>query len=243
MEIDQLEPIHQADSSTVDAVDAQPSPPSLTQGLEALLGGLDPLPDETDSAADQNVEMQDSEEQAQQPENVEWEEDSSPYASSSDSSSSDDSDDDDDSDDGQPLLNPEEMARILMEAGSDDEGEGKAKDSGAGCQLRTKNEQAEEVIPKPDVTITPEMKVEELGNIEHIVDNTVVIKANTTGEYRVLDAGSVLCNKERTVIAAIADLIGSVREPRYIARFTNEEEMKAFNLSMDTTIYYAPDHA
>lgn len=172
----------------------------------------------------------------------EWEEDSSPYESSSDSSSSDDSDDDD-SDDGKALMNPEALARILMEADSDDEGEGKSKGTGAGGQLRTKNEVPEEVIPKPDVTITPETKIEELGEIEFIVENTIVVKASATGEYQALETGAVLCNQDRTVIAAMADLIGSVREPRYTARFTNEEEIKSFGLEVGSKVFFVPEHS
>ncbi|KAK9778600.1 putative H/ACA ribonucleoprotein complex non-core subunit NAF1 [Seiridium cardinale] len=230
-------------------IDNPPSPPSLTQGLEALLGGLDSLPDQTASSTDQtaangdqNTEMQDAEQGGGQ-DNPEWEADSSPYESSSDSSSSDDSDDDDDSDNGKGLMNPDEMARILMEAASDDEGEGKAKGSASGGQLRTKNEVPEEVVPKPDVTITPEMKLHQLGEVEHVVENAILIKAYTSGEYQVLDAGSVLCTEDRTVIAALADLIGSVREPRYMARFTNGEEIKTLGIEVGTKIYYANEHA
>ncbi|KAH6659177.1 Gar1/Naf1 RNA binding region-domain-containing protein, partial [Truncatella angustata] len=189
--------------------------------------------------------MQDVEPQGEQAQDhPEWEADSSPYESSSDSSSSDDSDDsDDDSDDGKTLLNPEEMARILMEAASDDEGEGKAKGSASGAQLRTKNEVAEYVPPKPDVEITSDMEIKPLGEIEIIVENAVLIKAYTSGEYVVLDSGTVLCTEDRTVIAAVADTIGNVHEPRYIARFTDEEEIKTFNLTLGTKIFYSPEHA
>ncbi|KAI0132825.1 Gar1/Naf1 RNA binding region-domain-containing protein [Xylariales sp. AK1849] len=248
MEVDQPD-TKQADAYVSEAVEEPPSPPSLTQGLEALLGGLDPVPDPVATTAEQeplneeqNTEMQDDAGDEGQ-DHPEWEEDSSPYESSSDSSSSDDSDDEEDSDDGKELLNPEEMARILMEAGSDDEGEGKGKGVASGGQLRTKNELPEEVIPKPDVTITAETKMEELGEVEHIVENNIVIKAFTSGEYRVLDSGSVLFNGSRTVVAALADLIGTVREPRYTAVFTNEEEIKSFNIALGTRIYYTPEHA
>ncbi|KAH8680761.1 Gar1/Naf1 RNA binding region-domain-containing protein [Xylariales sp. PMI_506] len=248
MEVDQPDASAEG-TSRANVAESAPSPPSLTVGLEALLGGLDPLPGQAASSTTQqpeaenvNAEMQDvGQEQGQA--HPEWEEDSSPYESSSDSSSSDDSDDDDDSDDGKALLNPEEMARILMEAGSDDEGEGRAKGSASASQLRTKNEQPEVIVPKPDVTITPEMKIEELGEIEYIVESSVVIKAKTSGEYRVLDSGSVLFTEDRTVIAALADLIGSVREPRYTALFTNAEDIQSLNLSLGTKIYYTPEHA
>ncbi|KAI0841428.1 NAF1-domain-containing protein [Hypoxylon sp. FL0890] len=233
--------------------DAPASPPSLTSALEALLGGLDPPQESSATSAqpnstEQNEQSHEQVEEGDQDEqgDPEWEMDSSPYESSSDSSSSDDSDEDE-SEDGKhyKLLGPEETARILMEmeGGSDDEGEGKAKGTSSGAQVRTKNELPEEVVPKPDVVITPEMTITELGVVEHIVENTVVIKAITTGEYQVLDTGSVLCNEDRTVVAAVADLIGNVRQPRYTARFTNEEEIKSFGLDLGAKVFYPPSHA
>ncbi|KAF7532855.1 hypothetical protein G7054_g7590 [Neopestalotiopsis clavispora] len=236
-------------AKTTDATEAPASPPSLTEGLEALIGGLDPVPAQSDSTsavqatneaeADQNAEMADADAADENDqEGAGWEADSSPYESSSDSSSSDDSDDD--SDDDNELLKPEEMARILMEAASDDEGDGKAKGSGSGG-LRTKNEVPEEVVPRPDVTIKPEMQLRVLGEVEFVVENTIVIKAYTSGEYQVLDSGSPLCTEDRTVVAALADLIGSVREPRYMARFKDAEELKTFNIEVATKIYYVPE--
>ncbi|OTA58300.1 NAF1-domain-containing protein [Hypoxylon sp. EC38] len=249
----------QSENTDVAVTDAAGSPPSLTSALEAMLGGLD-TPQESSATSTQpngigqNGESHEQREQNGQEEpeqeqgqgDPEWEEDSSPYESSSDSSSSDDSDDEE-SEDGKnyKLLGPEETARLLMEmeGGSDDEGEGKAKGANSGAQVRTKNELPEEVVPKPDVVITPEMAITELGVVEHIVENTVVIKAITTGEYQVLDTGSVLCNEDRTVIAAVADLIGNVRQPRYTARFTNGEEIESFGLKLGAKVFYPPSHA
>ncbi|KAI0161820.1 NAF1-domain-containing protein [Hypoxylon sp. FL1284] len=225
--------------------EAPPSPPSLTSGLEAMLGGLDPLPHDTVAAPAQPTTTE-QDDQSHEGNNPEWEEDSSPYESSDSSSSSSD-DSDEDSDDGKnyPLLGPEETARILMmemDVGSDEDGEGKSKGSGSAAQVRTKNELPEEAIPKPEVIITPDAELVELGLIEHIVENTVVIKAKTTGEFGVLDTGSVLAKEDRTVIAAVADLIGNVLEPRYTARFTNDAEIKALGLEVGTKVFYPPKH-
>ncbi|KAI1109548.1 Gar1/Naf1 RNA binding region-domain-containing protein [Nemania sp. NC0429] len=250
-------------------VDQPPSPPSLTSGLEALLGGLDPVPESTsilsdskrdadgapldatsspvppepDNAAQIGELIEDDDGNVEE-EHLEWEADSSPYESSSESSSSDDSDEDSDDEKDYQILGPEETARILMEmdGGSDDEGDGKEKGVSSGL-VRTKNELPEAIIPRPEVEIKPEMEIIELGTIEHFVGNTAVIKAKTTGEYQVLDTGSVLCLEDRTVIAALADVIAAVREPRYTAGFTSEEEIKSFGLQPGTKIFYPPAHA
>lgn len=233
-------------SSDAMVIDQPESPPSLTGALEAALGGLEPANAEqalgqiaTTSEQQQAAEAQ----QTAQGAHPEWEADSSPYESSSESSSSDSSDEDDSDNEAYELLGVEETARLLMEAegGSDDEGD-KGKLSGAG-HMRTKNEMAEEPVPKPDVTITPEMKIEELGEVEHIVENLMLIKAYTPGEYQVLDTGSVLCNSERVVIGAVAETIGKVLQPMYIVHFNSQDEIKELGLAEGTKIFYAAEHA
>ena len=49
----------------------------------------------------------------------------------------------------------------------------------ADC-CETTNERQEEVIPKPDIVVTEDMKIEELGMVELVVENTVVIKGKTS---------------------------------------------------------------
>ncbi|KAG6026581.1 hypothetical protein E4U19_002539 [Claviceps sp. Clav32 group G5] len=233
------------DMSTGDAmsIDEPDSTPSLTGALEAAIGGLDtqPVAPEQTQPATGETELQND-----QSEHPEWEVDSSPYQSSdssdSDSSDSDSSDQDSDKD-GFELLGVEEMSRLLMEAegGSDDEGDrGKAS---SAAQLRTKNEIAEEILPKPDVVITEDMKIEELGSIENMVDTIMLIKAITPGEYQVLDTGSVLCTDQRKVIGVVAETIGKVLQPMYTVYFRSADEIHDLGLEIGTKIFYPVDHA
>jgi H/ACA ribonucleoprotein complex non-core subunit NAF1 len=233
-------PVADADAM---AVDQPESPPSLTGALEAALGGLAPAQSAQTAQPAPAANTETVPLQNDQGDNPEWEVDSSPYESSSESSSSDSSDEDSDNE-GYELLGVEETARLLMQAegGSDDEGDRGAKGSSA-AQIRTKNEIPEEVIPKPDVTITPEMKIEELGVIEHIVENIMLVKAFTPGEYQVLDSGSVLCTAERVVIGAIAETIGKVLQPMYTVRFTTDQDIKDLGLEVGQTVFYPTDHA
>ncbi|KAL2022881.1 hypothetical protein VTK56DRAFT_4412 [Thermocarpiscus australiensis] len=221
--------------------DAPPSP-GVTHALEAALDGM------LSSVAPSNEQAQQQEggNEVQDEDRPEWEVDSSPYESSSESSSSDSSSDDDSEDDGgYPLLGIEETARLLMAADGegDGDGDGTGKSKGAGAALRTKNEIPEEVIPKPDVNITPEMKIELLGNIEFIVENTVVIKSQTPGEVQVLDLGSVLCKEDRVVIGALAEVIGNVRSPMYTVSFAKEEDIQELGLVVGMPIFYSVQHA
>ncbi|KAH8173407.1 gar1/Naf1 RNA binding region domain-containing protein [Sarocladium implicatum] len=247
------------DATDAMVVDRPESPPSLTGALEAAIGGLDEPQAPTEEDAETREQQQLAEAQAQQvihaeaqtqPETTaegahpEWEADSSPYESSSDSSSSDSSDDDDDDDEPYELLSVEETARLLMEAegGSDDEGDRAGKGAG-NAHVKTKNEVIEEAIPKPDVTITPEMKIEELGSIQNIVEGIALIKAITPGEYQVLDTGSVLCTTDRVVIGAVAETIGKVLQPLYTVRFSSTTEPAELGLEVGTKIFYPVDHA
>ncbi|GAB1319423.1 hypothetical protein MFIFM68171_09633 [Madurella fahalii] len=220
--------------------DAAPSP-SVTHALEAALDGM--LSAATGAGRQPQQEDAGNAEQA---ENPEWEVDSSPYESSSDSSSSDSSSDEDSEDEGgYPLLGIEETARLLMAADGEGEGDGDGagKTKGAGSALRTKNEIPEEVIPKPDVTITPDMKIELLGNVQFIVENTVVIKSQAPGEVQVLDIGSVLCKEDRTVIGALAEILGNVRSPLYTVGFATEDEINELELAVGTPVFYSVQHA
>ncbi|KAF4126515.1 H/ACA ribonucleoprotein complex non-core subunit NAF1 [Geosmithia morbida] len=234
------------------AVDQPASPPSLTDALEAALGGI-PGEDAEVALAQAQSQLLQAQPQVQQEggegaedDHPEWEVDSSPYVSSSESSESSDSSSDEDSDaEGYELLGVQETARMLMEAegGSDDEGDRGGRPEAGAAHLRTKNEQPDEPIPRPDVTITPEMKVEELGVIEHIVEDMVLIKAFTPGEYQVLDSGSVLCNADRVVIGAVAETIGKVVQPMYTVRFSSADEVVQLGLEVGSKISYPVDHA
>lgn len=227
-------------------VDQPGSPPSLTGALEAAIGGLEPATATAAATTEQQPQpeiTQPAPLQNDASENPEWEIDSSPCESSSDSSSSESSSDEDDSDnEGYELLGVEETARLLMaETGSDDEGDrGK---TGNAAQLRTKNEMQEEAVPRPDVTITPEMKLEEVGIIEHIVDSVALVKAATPGEYQVLDHGSVLCTAERVVVGAVSEIIGNVLQPMYTVIFNSAEEIQQLQLAVGTKLFYTADHA
>ncbi|KAJ5184354.1 Translation elongation/initiation factor/Ribosomal beta-barrel [Penicillium cf. griseofulvum] len=170
----------------------------------------------------------------------EWEEDSSPYESSSDSSDSSDSDDSDDED--YPILSAEEQAQILMraEGGSDDEGDGKGKPGG---QLRTTNEIEQEILPIPDVKITPEMKIVFLGKVHAAIDNNVLIEANTSGEYQVLESGSLLCSDDRQTIGVVAETLGRVENPLYTVSYATASEVQEKGLVKGKDIFYVEDHS
>ncbi|KAJ5767264.1 uncharacterized protein N7511_004880 [Penicillium nucicola] len=202
------------------------------------------LTKEEPAANDDTMEVEQTdkklkEEDTKEEEHPEWEVDSSPYESSSDSSDSSDSDDSDDED--YPILTAEEQARILMqaEAGEDDDGD-KGK---SGGQLRTANEIEQEVLPIPDVKITPETKIVFLGKVQAAIDNAVLIEANTSGEYQVLESGSLLCSAERNVVGVVTETLGRVENPMYTVMYPTASEVQERGLVKGIDIYYVEEHS
>ena len=168
---------------------------------------------------------------------TEFELDSSPIESSLDGSSNSSSDDS--SDDDYEMLDPAEQARRLMQedGGSEDESGKKGAINGP---LRTLHERPDEVVEKPHMTLTADMKIEELGTVETLVENHVLVKAKTTGEYQVLETGSILCIQDRTVVGVVAETLGRVQQPLYSIRFTNANAIEQAGLSKGICIYYVP---
>lgn len=190
--------------------------------------------------AEDNTNMTGTNDAPQEPR--EWETDSSPL-DSSDSDTSTDSDDSDEDAGEYSMLDPEEQARILMQddGGSDDEGKGKEKGT---ANVRTANERVEEVIPKPDIEVTADMKIEILGLVEATVESTVVVKAKTSGDYQVLESGSVLCLADRTVVGVVSETLGRVEQPLYTIRFTNDAAIEEAGLAQSgTSVYYVVPHS
>ncbi|KAM3414058.1 H/ACA ribonucleoprotein complex non-core subunit NAF1 [Cercospora zeina] len=172
----------------------------------------------------------------------EWQFDSSDAESSSDSdtSSDDSSDEDSGSENAYELLDPATAAKMLMADDGNEDGE---KKQDKDYQPRTANEVNEEVIPKPEVTITPDMKITLLGNVSNTVCNMILVKGVTPGEYQVLESGSVLCNENREVVGAVAETFGRVQEPLYSVAFTNADEIKELGLEFGSRIYYVDSHS
>ncbi|KAF2200567.1 hypothetical protein GQ43DRAFT_373529, partial [Delitschia confertaspora ATCC 74209] len=91
------------------------------------------------------------------------------------------------------------------------------------AKLKTTNE-IEETFEKPDIKVTPDMKITDLGTVESVVGNMVLIKAKVSGDYMVLDSSSALCLADRTVIGQVSETIGRVQEPRYSLGFSDASE-------------------
>ncbi len=93
------------------------------------------------------------------------------------------------------------------------------------------------------MTVTEDMKITYLGDVERSVDNLVMIKGVTPGEYQVLEVGSVLCNENREVVGVVADTFGRVQEPLYSLAFTNATEAEEAGMKHGAKVFYVDSHS
>ena len=171
---------------------------------------------------------------------AEVEVDSSPYESSSEDSTDSSRDE---SDGDYKMLEPAAQARLLMQEDGGSEDEGGTRGGSCKGPLRTLNEKLDENVEIPDVIITADMGIEELGTVEIFVDNIVLVRAKTSGEYQVLEAGSVLCLADRTVIGVVAETLGRVQQPLYSVRFPSSSAITGSGIVKETKIFYVPQHS
>ncbi|KAF9571864.1 hypothetical protein EC968_010592 [Mortierella alpina] len=178
---------------------------------------------------------------------------SSDLESSDDDDEPDSSDSDSDSDSEMGLapttaltLEQREKALIELDAMDDDE------DAAPNTILHTANEilQLPEV-KKPDVVLGPDAKLEPIGTVVSIVENVVVVQAASSGEVRVLDAGTVAAvvgptedgkEPEREVLGEIFETFGPVARPMYSIRFNTAAEIPAL-CKNGCVVYSVPEYS
>ena len=212
---------------------------------EQLLSGTEPVAGRSEQILFEKPAVEGLADVDKDIEEAEFELDSSPLGSDSSSDDSTDTSSSDDSDaDDYEMLSPAEQARRLMaeDGGSDGDGKGKGRKAIAEVP-RTLNEKPDEFVPKPTVAVTEDMKIEELGTVENMVENLALIKANTSGEYQVLESGSLLCLQDRIVIGVVSETLGRVQQPYYSVRFTNATAITEAGIEKGTKIFYVAQHS
>ncbi|KAL8866309.1 MAG: hypothetical protein Q9174_006378, partial [Haloplaca sp. 1 TL-2023] len=230
---EQIEQPEVTGDETKPSADGKPEAPLIDQ--PALAEDIEPTAVDAISMKHENAEINGDKDEA------EFAMDSSPI----ESSSSDDTDSDSSSSSGgsdYEMLDPAEEARRLMQedGGSDDEGKAGKTTSGP---LRTLNEKPDEVVPKPQIEVTPAMAISDLGSVEHVVENSILIRAKTSGESRALEGGSLLCLGDRSVIGVVAEILGQVQQPYYSVRFTNAAAIAEAGISKGTPVFYVEQHS
>lgn len=219
--------------------------PNIDNVVEDLVSGAKPVFEQSEKTICTEQTFKELVEPKKDNEEAEFELDSSPLASDSSSDDSTDTSSSDDSDaDDYEMLSPAEQARRLMaeDGGSGDDSKGKGRKAVAEVP-RTLNEKPDELVPKPTVAVTEDMKIEELGLVENVVGNLALIRANISGEYQVLESGSLLCLHDRSVVGVVSETLGRVQQPYYSVRFTNATAIAEAGIEKHTKVFYVAQHS
>ncbi|EGW34259.1 uncharacterized protein SPAPADRAFT_49317 [Spathaspora passalidarum NRRL Y-27907] len=152
--------------------------------------------------------------------------------SSSDEASDSDSDSDSDSEETDENILADEV----------DEEEEEEEDHIDG-PIKSKHEVTEVAPVLPENYQIPEnAPIEEIGIVTGLVENSMIIKARTSGEFRVLKEESIFCFDDRTVIGPLFEIFGRVQQPVYRVKFNSEEEFAKFKGTTGKSVYYVvPD--
>ncbi|KAI9482400.1 hypothetical protein LPJ78_003013 [Coemansia sp. RSA 989] len=154
--------------------------------------------------------------------------------SESDDSSSSDSDLDVDSD-----SDMDDQQRDLLQIMDEDE-----DDEPVSTVIKTRNEVVNPEVPAPPISQLPDTaELCCLGAVHSIVDSSVIIQANSSGEVHVLDSDSLIAFDDRKVLGVVFDIFGPVTRPMYTVRFSQAEDIDLAACVVGRPVFYAPGWA
>lgn len=156
-------------------------------------------------------------------------------SSSEDSDSSSDSDSDSDS---SSEGDDKKVSAVDIDDLADDE------DEPSNGPIVSKNEVADESAPKlpEDYKIPDNAPLELIGEITGLVEKSAIIKANISGEFRVLNDSSIFCFEDRTVLGPLFETFGRLQSPMYRVKFDDENEFNKLKDKKGAKVYYVvPD--
>ncbi|KAG9304346.1 hypothetical protein G9A89_019908 [Geosiphon pyriformis] len=105
-----------------------------------------------------------------------------------------------------------------LESSEDEIGYGDMKVS-----LHTKNEILNVPVTKPEVVITEDMEIQEIGFVHSVVDKDLIISSAMRDPDKTLDAGSIIVLENRELIGEIYETFGPVIQPLYSIKFAEND--------------------
>ncbi|CAG8480088.1 4757_t:CDS:2 [Paraglomus brasilianum] len=109
--------------------------------------------------------------------------------------------------------------------------------------LRTRNEIANIPITKPNIEVKDDMPIDEIGSVYNIVENAVTVIAKVSGEYQVLDSGSIFVFEDRQLLGEVSETFGPVSQPMYVVLFDIASEIDLERVKTGTKIYSVRQYA
>ncbi|KAJ2351412.1 hypothetical protein IWW50_000337 [Coemansia erecta] len=160
--------------------------------------------------------------------------DTKPNDSSSSDSSDSDSDLDVDSGDDDEMDGRQRNLLHSMEEDDEDDVQP------ASAIVKSRNEVLEPEIPALTVTQLPDtVQLCALGAVHSVVDSSVIIQANISGEVHVLDSESLIVFEDRKVLGMVFDVFGPIARPMYAVRFNKREDIDASLCAVGRPVFYA----
>lgn len=151
---------------------------------------------------------------------------------SSSGSESDSSDDDSSDDDSEYSTSDSDLK-------SNRDNEGIEEEDSVSGPIRSKNEADEAAYTLPeDYQVPEDAALEFVGEITGFVEKSAIIKANTSGEFRILKDKSVLCFEDRSLLGPLFETFGRLQSPNYRVKFSTEEDMNAVRAKNDVRVFY-----
>ena len=78
------------------------------------------------------------------------------------------------------------------------------------------------------------------GRVQSVIDTVVVVRAETDGNWRVIDEGTVVCWEDGVVAGTIFETFGSVSSPFYSLRFPASAPPSKEVYAVGRKVCYAP---
>jgi len=78
------------------------------------------------------------------------------------------------------------------------------------------------------------------GKVESVIETVVVVRAETDGNWRVIDEGTVVCWEDGVVAGTIFETFGAVSSPFYSLRFPASAAPSREVYTIGRKMYYAP---
>ncbi|GAA5943106.1 hypothetical protein JCM3775_000649 [Rhodotorula graminis] len=125
-----------------------------------------------------------------------------------------------------------------------DDDDGESGMASSKTAPKTEHEVVEpDVAPPPVAKIDDQAELARFGKVESVIETVVVVKADTGGDWRVLDEGTVVCWEDRTVIGTIFETFGSVQQPFYSIRFPSSSPPDPAVFTHARAVFYSPNLA
>lgn len=106
--------------------------------------------------------------------------------------------------------------------------------------IKSKNEIIDDVAPElaPDFSVPEKAQIEFAGYIHNVSEKMVLIRAGTSGEYRILKENSIFCFEDKTPIGILYETFGRIQSPIYVVKFNSPDKAKSLRDRIGQKVYY-----